>query len=116
MYYKSERASWLLAPLNLIVRDALNISKKVSRRNLKVKRCVMVMTPMTPEEVEVIGDKILHRQPVPELRAKVAKLSALIDTKAIADPQVDAYVASELSRLQRAPFEAYRRLVEKRTG
>ena len=70
------------------------------------------MTPLTDAEVEVIGDKVLHRQPVPELDAKVAELSVLIHTKAIADPQVDAYVVSEITRIRQAPFEAYRRFVE----
>ena len=74
------------------------------------------MIPLTQEEVEVIGDKVLLRQPVPELHAKVAELSVLIDTKAISDPQVDAYVVGELMRLQKAPFEAYRRFVKKRKG
>ena len=72
------------------------------------------MTALTDAEVEVIGDKVLHRQPVPELHAKVAELSVLIHTKAIADPQIDSYVASELMKIKNAPFEAYRRLVERK--
>ena len=71
----------------------------------------MLSSPITPEQEVEWGDRVLFKQPVPEIAVKAGEIGILIKSGAIAGPDVDNYVVGELQKLRRITtlVDAYRR-------